>query len=183
MVITMITAKQIAFGNRENPQIKALFQSAFPRWERVPFWALLLRSKSKGIDFFSFFDQEQFCGLAYLVTYANMTFIQYLAVDGAVRSKGYGTQILHQIDERGKGRTIVLEIEAVDAAAGNFEQRKKRKAFYLRNGYASSGYGYSLGGVAFEVLYKGAAFDPQAYSAMLKWFSLGLFRVRLRPIR
>jgi GNAT superfamily N-acetyltransferase len=178
----MISAKNITNRNKNIREIKDLLRSSFPKAERVPFWLLMLRAKFKSVEFLAFYYNSRFCGLAYLVTHENMTFILYLAVDSKLRSKGYGSRILNIISERYKNNTIILDIEAIDKTADNFEQRKKRKNFYLSNGYASSGYGFILDDVAYEVLQKGEEFDSERCIKLFKNFSLGMVKIRLYPI-
>jgi len=95
---------------------------------------LLKRSKREGIDFIAYYDEEKFIGLAYLITFENLTYLWYLAVVQDLRSQGYGAQVLSHIKENYPDNCIVLNLEAENPAASNNEQRKIRKAFYLRNG-------------------------------------------------
>ena len=178
----MISAKKITYSNKNIRDIKALLKSAFPKVERMPFWMLMLRAKFKSVEFLAFYDNSQFCGIAYLVTHENMTFILYLAVDSKLRSKGYGSKILNFISERYKIYRIILDIEAIDEAADNFEERKKRKNFYLSNGYVSSGYGFILDDVAYEVLQKGEEFDAEKCLELFNRFSFGMVKIKLYPI-
>lgn len=56
---------------------------------------LLKRSKREGIDFIAYYDEEKFIGLAYLITFKNLTYLWYLAVVQDLRSQGYGAQVLY----------------------------------------------------------------------------------------
>lgn len=49
---------------------------------------LLKRSKREGIDFIAYYDEEKFIGLAYLITFENLTYLWYLAVVQDLRSQG-----------------------------------------------------------------------------------------------
>jgi ribosomal protein S18 acetylase RimI-like enzyme len=61
--------------------------------------------------------------------------VLYLAVDGSLRGKGYGSRVLSQIKAEKPGQRTVLNIEPLDEKAPNAEQRRKRLAFYERNGF------------------------------------------------
>jgi GNAT superfamily N-acetyltransferase len=63
-----------------------------------------------------------------------MTFVLYLATDESIRSKGYGSKMLKWIVENAR-RTVVLNIETVEKAYENYEQRLKRQKFYIKNGF------------------------------------------------
>ena len=71
-------------------------------------------------------------------------------------------------------KIIVLNVEPLDSAADNHEQRKRRIAFYTRHGICETGYGFSADGVEYSVLASDTeAFAPKAYSDMLGGISLG----------
>lgn len=57
------------------------------------------------------------------------------SVPVCTRGKGYGQQILTHVMERYKGQTSVFDMESPRQECDNSEQRKRRHAFYLRNGF------------------------------------------------
>ena len=83
-------------------------------------------------------------------------YVFFLAIDPAWRSHGYGAAVLDELRKRYAGRQLVLDIEPLDSAAPNYEQRLRRKNFYLRNGFRESGCFFKYCGMCFEVLYDGA---------------------------
>lgn len=157
--------------------VKALYLSAFPGKERAPFWLLRLRARGKGVEFFAFYDGTLLCGMAFVVTVEATGMLAYLAVDEALRSKGYGSRILAELNRRFEGKTLMLEVEALDAAAPNAMQREKRRAFYTRNGYTGSGYGAQLFGESFEILWNGCGiFRIEDYHRLIRRLNWGLLQ-------
>ena len=93
------------------PQVKALYESAFPANERIPI-KHLLDNKIKR-EFWAFFDKEDggnhgevgkeiaatptFCGFSNSITHGSITNIVYFAVVPELRSHGYGSKILQAI--------------------------------------------------------------------------------------
>ena len=61
--------------------------------------------------------------------------VWYFAVREELRGKGYGQQILTQLIEKYKGQTWVLDMESPTQVCENIVQRRRRHAFYLRNGF------------------------------------------------
>ncbi|MBR1881582.1 MAG: GNAT family N-acetyltransferase, partial [Muribaculaceae bacterium] len=59
----------------------------------------------------------------------------YFAVRESLRGKGYGQHILTMLIERYRGQTCVLDMESPDQVCDNRQQRQRRHAFYLRNGF------------------------------------------------
>jgi GNAT superfamily N-acetyltransferase len=127
-----------------------------------------------GVDFLSFSDEGVFVGFAYLVSYKKTTFVLYLAVDGSLRGKGYGSRVLSQIKAEKTGQRTVLNIEPLDEKAPNAEQRRKRLAFYERNGFSESGYVSRDPSSIYDVLCFGPALDPGEYERLLTRFALHL---------
>lgn len=63
-----------------------------------------------------------------------------------------GSEILRQMREQYRGKGVFLEIETVKESAENYEERKRRKQFYLSNGMRSLGVFVELFGVEMELL-------------------------------
>ena len=67
-----------------------------------------------------------------------MIFMMFLAVDESLRTKGYGSAILKEIKNRYPDKKIRVSIEPCDDSAPDIAVRKRRKAFYRKNGYGSN---------------------------------------------
>ena len=166
--------ERVRLFSKNTKKEKRLFRSAFPAVEKIPFWILRLFSLRKGIDFLSFSDNGAFVGFIYLVSYKKTTFVLYLAIDGSLRGKGYGSRVLSQIKAEKPGQRIVLNIEPLDDKAPNAEQRRKRLAFYERNGFSESGYVARDSSASYDALCRGPTLDPGEYERLLTRFALHL---------
>ncbi len=112
-------------------------------------------------------------GLLYTIENDRYCFILYLAVNPEMRSGGIGGEILDCAYARAGVKIIVLNVEPSDSAADNYEQRKRRIAFYARHGICETGYGFSMDGVSYSDLASNlSAFDPGEYAKMLGGISL-----------
>ncbi|WP_295058128.1 GNAT family N-acetyltransferase [uncultured Fibrobacter sp.] len=120
------------------PQVKALYESAFPANERIPI-KHLLDDKIKR-EFWAFFDGDTFCGFSNSISHGDITNIVYFAVVPELRSRGYGSQILQAIREKHPDSRIVVDIEVEEDSkdAEELKRRNRRRDFYLRNGFDSS---------------------------------------------
>ena len=83
----------------------------------------------------AFLDGDTFAGMTFLLTFEDITHILYLAVSQDLRDKGYGSAILQKIRELYQGQRIIADLELPEANIPNEAQRKKRTAFYEKNGY------------------------------------------------
>jgi len=143
----------------DHKSVKKLLLEAFPVHERYPLFYLIWKSKSKNIKFYSMYDGELWIGFNYLIFYKDLIFIQYIAIDSNVRSKGYGGKVIEKIKEIYPEYRIALGIEQLNKEAKNNELRIRRKKFYLKNGFIDSCYYIKQKPVPFEILFYGKYFE------------------------
>ncbi len=145
------------------PQVKALYESAFPANERIPI-KHLLDDKIKR-EFWAFFDGDLFCGFSNSITHGSITNIVYFAVVPELRSRGYGSQILQVIREQHPDTRIVVDIEVEEDSkdAEELERRNRRRDFYLRNGFGSSPVDYVWQGEHYRLLSAGGAVTEKEF--------------------
>ena len=127
--------KQITAANADE-QIKQLYQTAFPEDEQIPWEDLLRLIDVMHLDFTAYYDGEDFIGFTIVYPRKAFNWYWYFAVREELRGKGYGQKILTQLIEHYKGQSCVLDMESpYQQPCPNPEQRKRRHAFYLRNGF------------------------------------------------
>jgi GNAT superfamily N-acetyltransferase len=145
------------------PQVKALYESAFPANERIPI-KHLLDDKIKR-EFWAFFDGDLFCGFSNSITHGSITNIIYFAVMPELRSRGYGSQILQVIREQHPDTRIVVDIEVEEDSkdAEELERRNRRRDFYLRNGFGSSPVDYVWQGEHYRLLTAGGTVNEKEF--------------------
>lgn len=136
---------------KNKKEIKDLYIESFPKIERIPFVILRILDK-KDVDFFGIYDEGKFVGIAYNFKYKDIVYILYLAVSKEVRQQGYGSHILNGIKEMYKKNRIILNIEEILEDSDNYEQRVKRKNFYIKNGFYDLNYTVTEVGVEYEML-------------------------------
>ena len=145
------------------PQVKALYESAFPANERIPI-KHLLDDKIKR-EFWAFFDGDLFCGFSNSITHGSITNIVYFAVVPELRSRGYGSQILQAIRRQHPDTRIVVDIEVEEDSkdAEELERRNRRREFYTRNGFDSSPVDYVWQGEHYRLLSAGGTVTDKEF--------------------
>ena len=80
-------------------------------------------------------EGQAFIGFTIVYPRKSFNWFWYFVVREELRGKGYGQQMLTRLIERYKGQSFVLDMESTTQVCDNLEQRKRRQAFYLRNGF------------------------------------------------
>ena len=129
-----MNTKQITAANVDE-KIKQLYETAFPEDEQIPWDDLMRLIWEMPLDFTAYYDGEDFIGFTIVYPRKSFNWFWYFAVRDELRGKGYGQQILTQLIERYKEQPFVLDMESTTQVCDNLEERRKRQAFYLRNGF------------------------------------------------
>lgn len=163
----MLSIKPITEQSKELIQIEEIYRRAFPANERKPL-SPLLQDASGCSEIISFYDNALFCGFACLLTQKDLTHIIYFAIDDHLRGKGYGCAALTAMHEMKPNNRVIVDIEVEHIHALNNEQRRKRKAFYLRNGYIESGVEYNWQEESYEILVYGGTISKKEFFSFWK---------------
>lgn len=133
-------------------RLYGLYQSAFPANEKKPFSMIRAMQKKGRSDVWYCEQDGKFAGLVITINGPDKILLDYLAVAKSRRGQGVGSKILKKMREEYAGKGVFLEIEIVDETAENFEERRRRKQFYLTNGMTEMQVYVKLFGVDMELL-------------------------------
>lgn len=164
---------QIKKVKLRNIDVKDIYIDSFPKKERMPFQMMVAMSKLWNTDFWAFYDKDTLCGFIYLAHNRKIVFVMFLAVDKTIRSNGYGSAILQEIQYKYPDKKIIISIEPCDKNAPDIELRVRRKGFYLRNGYRETGYRMELNGVVQEIIISNGEFDKKQFRTFFAVYSNG----------
>jgi len=177
-----ITLQRLAPHAKEYEKIGQLYQRAFPRDERAPF-SLLERKANQGKgQMLVAKDGDTLVGFAYVISDAEVAYLFYFAVEDAVRGQGYGTAILKALQAEFAGKRLFLAREQLDPKADNYDQRVKRRNFYLHAGFEDQPSHIKEAGVVYDVMSMGGAVKPEEYDRLMVAWS-GWLRCRLYGLK
>ena len=165
MTSTLLTPAQAT----ANPALRALYESAFPREERIPWDDLLRLVREMPLEFAEYRGGEELLGLTIVYPRPRLSWFWYFAVPEEKRGRGVGQRILSALLARYEGRSAVLDMEdPAQPGAPNASQRLRRRDFYLRNGFRETGVGKTFGPVAMTMMLKGEdTFATSDYDTLL----------------
>ena len=135
-------------------QLYDLYDKAFPEQEKKPLQVMEQLVADGKMEMLVLVDEDEFAGLAInlIDEEQNRALLDYYAIAHEKRNGGYGSKGLEVLLERFKNYKYIFEIETQDEKAENAEERKRRKAFYLRNGLKETGLFVNVYDTDFELL-------------------------------
>lgn len=162
-----ITLRRINLFSSDYGKISRLYITAFPADERAPIWLLTMKSGREGVDFWGLYADGEWIGLAYVVSEGSISYLFYFAVAEDMRGKGLGSKALQALKRKYAGKRFFLALEQLDKSAENFEERLKRRRFYLKNGLKPLDRTIREASVIYDVMGTGNI-EPEEYESMMK---------------
>lgn len=140
-----------------------LYESAFPDYEKKPFWLIRLKNLQGRADVWYIEEKGMFAGIGITMSAPGLILLDYFAIDEKLRGNGYGSEALRLLQEQYRDYHFFLEIESVYDICDNVDERKKRKQFYLKNGMTEMKMMVNLFGTNMEVLGHGCTLEFDRY--------------------
>ena len=148
--------------------IRRLYETAFPIEEQLPWEDLMRLTDEMSLDFTAYYDEDTFIGFTIILPRDEYNWFWYFAVDGHLRGKGYGQQILSHIVSKYQDKRLILDMESPRQECDNMEQRQRRNAFYVRNGFHDTKAEKTYEGITYTILMKGeGAFTSEDYDNII----------------
>ncbi len=167
----MFITRRIGVNSKDIPKIKKLYIESFPENERFSF-SMMIKNESGNYETFGFYEEGKFCGFAILLNSLDISHIIYFATLPELRGKGLGAKALGAVSRIKAGRRIIVDIEREQPECEENEIRRRRKNFYLRNGYSETEVRYRWQDEAYEILVSGGELSKEDFGAF--WRNLGI---------
>lgn len=148
-------------------KFKKINDEAFPVYERMSMEEIFAFKEDTDTDFIGIYDKNVPIGFAVLLKNEKCGYLYYLAIDKNLRSKGYGAFSLQKIKEIYSPLQIILDFEEININAENYNQRMRRKNFYLKNGFYETGRYTLLNNQRFEVVCNNGELKEDAFKDLL----------------
>ena len=139
----------------EVQKIKQLYETAFPEDEQIPWDDLMRLIGEMPLDFTAYYDGEAFIGFTIVYPRKSFNWFWYFAVREELRGKGYGQRILSQLLDNYEDQPFVLDMESTTQVCDNLEERRKRQAFYLRNGFRDTNVYRTYNDITMTIMMRG----------------------------
>ena len=149
-------------------QLYELYDNAFPEQEKKPLHVMEQLVDDGKMEMLAMVDGDEFVGLAINMISGDRALLDYYAITPEKRSCGYGSKGLEVLLAHFENKKYIFEIETQDEQADNAEERRRRKAFYLRNGLKETGLSANVYHTDFEILTPDGELSFQEYVDFLR---------------
>jgi len=167
----MFVTKRIGPRSKDLNKIKKLYIDAFPENERFSF-SMMIKNENGHYETFAYYQDDVFCGFAILLNSLDISHIIYLATIPELRGKGLGAKALGAISRIKSSMRIIVDIERELPGNPENELRRRRKNFYLRNGYRETEVRYRWQDEYYEILVFGGELSSEDFGNF--WRALGI---------
>lgn len=139
-------------NNQNQSQIKQIYEESFPKSEKFPFWILKQCAKEDNVHLDAIIDHDtdKIIGIRFLISYDDIVYLMYVAIDKKYRNKGFGSFVLRDLILKQADTNVLLCIERPSVKVEDIKTR--RKDFYLRNCFYETGCFIEDSGVEYEFL-------------------------------
>ena len=156
--------ERISSGSPEVEELDRINKASFPENEYVDI-RYLFECSGRGV--FVLRDEGVPAGFIVVYEKGEYVYICFFAVAPEKRSRGLGSAALKALAKEFDGKCVVADIEAPGSEFENDVQRLRRREFYIRNGFSSTGWFMYYMETEFEVMSAGAPFDMAGFRELL----------------
>lgn len=163
--------------------VEALQRESFPPRESYEMERILQLAESPNIEYRSFWEDDTLCGILFYNVGETMLYLFYLAVNPALRSKGYGGRLLALLKAEYADKAVVGNIEPVGFNSDNEQQRVRRLAFYERNGFHRLPYWLDDDSGLYDIISSGDGFCQEEYMRLITELGFDAYHPKLINIQ
>ena len=155
-------------GKKYEKPLWELYERAFPEAEKKPLWLFEKMEAEGRLEILALEWEGRFAGLIINMISGDKALLDYFAIEDSIRGAGLGSRAIREMLARFRDRKYILEIEALNPQAENYEERKRRKYFYLKNGVKETGVFAYVYGTDFELLSSDGVLTYEEYAVFLE---------------
>lgn len=171
---------------RHDPQVKALYQSACPAYERLPLWVLHLMSLRKGANFYAAYHEASsessantLAGIVYALVKDEIIFVLYLACPPGKQQQENASAILDQLCILYPNHTLAMNVLPNFDTPTHPKCAGLGKDFYLKYGILDTGHEILENEEKYILLAQDKEIDPQRITKLLTHFTIGFDKVNI----
>ena len=164
-----VTLRTLERGSEDQAVLERINEEAIPENERNSLEDLFLTGADGNLEIIAIDLDGQPVGFFVVRTFRNTRYLAYFAVRRDLRSRGIGSAALQALLRRRSDCQMVVEFEAPDPDSPGDTLRRRRKGFYLRNGFHETGWRTRYDGTEFEIGCSRTEFDKDEFDLFIDY--------------
>lgn len=165
-----LSYKKLSDLSEDLIEFEKINNGSIPEKERVSLFALLKSGDDPDTEITGLYSQTVPVGFYVVRKHNNISYLAFIAVREDMRSKGIGSSVLKELRCRFLTDRFIVEFESPDNSDADVNALR-RKEFYLRNGFHSTGYYSFYDETEFEIACSKETFDLEEYIGFLRYLS------------
>lgn len=131
----MITLRKLTDNNPDILLARELYHATFAASERDHLTSLLKHEPTTLTGIYTGENAQQFAGFCIAAEDENMVYLHYVAIGKEMLAAGRGREVLQALMERFGNKMVMLTNELPPRPGEGDAQGKRRREFYLQNGF------------------------------------------------
>lgn len=188
--------KTLSPDHPDVPAAARLYEESFPENERPLTMEQMLAASDElpeplSAELLGIYSEEvpdDLAGFFFTIDTDFCTYLVYFAVAPSKRSGGIGGKAIRELRGRCGNMPLIFDFESVYEKSDNAEQRRRRRDFYLRNGFHETRWFFRTSGIELAVASSQKELDEQAFGTFRSILTtlagedaIELYRRDLRP--
>ena len=142
------------FTENDADFLLSVYHEAFPKEERME--DSLMLSLAEGGSLLHLIIEEDASPVGFFtLSVGPCAYLYYFAMESRFRGRGFGGEALSLLFARFAPLPVAVDLEILSDGAQNAEQRRRRRAFYLRSGFSERSIFVKYLGMDLEILTHG----------------------------
>lgn len=170
-------------------KVKKLYDQSFTKDCRLPFWKIAVLTVIRpAVEVLGYYDGDLFCGFTFCIHTDRYLYINSMAVEPDLRSRGYGKQMIDLLHQRHPTPTIGVIKKPIPGDV-EYDEDLRRVHFWETQGCNFFDYQYILKdehGTEFVVGATDTDYDASAYQEIVDMRSCGFgatYRILKRKLQ
>ena len=163
-----VTLRLLTQDSPDAEKLERINEAAFPPNERNTIRSLFASGRDGNLDMIGIYAGDALAGFLAVRKFRRIRYLAYFAVAPERRSEGIGSAAIQQLKMLYPDCQIITEFEVPDSV---HEIRRRRRDFYIRNGFFETGWYTFYDETEFQIACSEPEFDIRAFTQFLAYLN------------
>lgn len=164
-----VVLRPVKQDDKDKSVLDRINEESFPECERNSLDDLYETGTDGNLHIIGIYAEDEPVGFFAVRKYGSICYLAYFAVSPSRRSEGTGTKALKQLMNYYSDCQVVVEFESVNENGDDI--RRRRRDFYLRNGFHETGWFSFYDDTEFEIACSQEVFDKAGFDRFTEYLT------------